>query len=30
MSILVALNLGVRPESIEAECCRGAILLTTY
>jgi alpha-glucosidase len=29
-SILVALNLGVRPESIEAECCRGAILLTTY
>jgi alpha-glucosidase len=30
MSILVALNLGFRPESIEAECCRGAILVTTY
>jgi alpha-glucosidase len=30
MSILVALNLGGRPESIEAAFCRGPILLTTY
>jgi alpha-glucosidase len=29
-SILVALNLGPQPESLEVEGCRGTILLSTY